>query len=161
MDIKTYWNNLQEQERRALIVGVVTVSLLLFYSLLWQPVGDALENSQHEVRELHQQHLWMQQAATEARRLNQGNPVISSRGKSLLTVIDSSARKYQIKKAVSRMQPESESRIRVWLEDASFDALLGWLDSLTAQGIHVLELTVERSNNPGVVSAELILESHQ
>lgn len=161
MNLKEYWNNMQTRERRALIGGTATAILLLFYSIVWAPLSSELAQLRHSVEEQHQVYMWMQQAAQEVRRLKKGKPVSGGQSQSLLAITDSSARKRQLGAALKRIQPDSETGVRVWMEGASFDDVLGWLDDLTELGIQISSVVVERGTGSGLVDARFVLESSQ
>lgn len=159
MEPAEYWNNLQQRERRLVIAGGALLAALLAYLLVWEPLVQRTEQARAAVEELQQQLQWMRQASAEARRLSRGRPVAGSREQSLLAVADSSARRLQLGGAITRIQPDGEQRVRVWLAAASFDALLEWFDDLARRGIQLNSVVVERTAIPGAVDARLVLES--
>jgi general secretion pathway protein M len=72
--------------------------------------------------------------------------------------VDLSARAGTLSKPPSRIQPEGEREVRVWLEAVSFDSLLRWIGELeTRYGIQVQTADIERAERPGLVDARLTL----
>jgi len=52
--------------------------------------------------------------------------------------------------ALSRVEPQGEDGVRVWIERADFNAVAGWLGQLVAQGVRIDEAQVERRPEGGV-----------
>ena len=49
--------------------------------------------------------------------------------------------------------------MRVWLDGASFDKMVGWLDVMASRyGADVDTITLERAASPGLVNARLNLQ---
>jgi general secretion pathway protein M len=73
----------------------------------------------------------------------------------LPSIITDTAATFQL--AVRRLQP-TENTADVTLEDAPFDAVLLWVDTLERDhGLRMVSLTLTRRPEPGVVAASLIV----
>lgn len=157
--MKDWLANLDTRERRALIFGGGSLLLFLLYSLGWHPFTTKLDQVAQQVREQHATYQWMQAKAEEVRRIRSAAPAIKTTGgQSLLATVDRTAREGGLGPALKRVEPESSSNVRVWLDGATFDDLVKWLLALQQDyGIQVLNISVERQNDPGVVSARLTL----
>ncbi len=158
--MKEYWANLQPRERQVLIIGLAVAVPLLFLILVWEPILERRASLQERVTEQRDQLAWMQQAAQQIATLQaQGGQKQASPGQSLLTLVDSSARRAGLGDAIKRIQPEGQGEVRVWLDAAPFDPLLGWLDGLSADhGVSVKGVVVERAEGAGLVNVRLVLE---
>ena len=55
-----------------------------------------------------------------------------------------------MKIAISRMQPQGEE-LQVWIDQAPFNDVLGWLQSLEKTGVSVLDIDIAESTLPGQV----------
>jgi general secretion pathway protein M len=101
----------------------------------------------------------MRQAATEIQVLRQGATKRNPAGGSLLATTDSSARAHGLAKAVKRVQPEGQRSVRVWLEQAPFDDVMLWLNTLAGDyGIRVDGVVVDPTDAPGLVDLRAVLE---
>ena len=79
-------------------------------------------------------------------------------GQSLLAVVDQSRKASALTKPPSRLQPEGDGVVRIWLEDVPFDALLRWLADLQLRyGVRVDTADIERESAPGLVNARVTL----
>ena len=161
--MKEWFDNLDPRERRILIIGAVTLLVVLLYLLAWEPLiknTATLEKSNRENQELL---LWMEQSAEEAKqlqaKLQASGPSGSTQGQSLLGTIDRTAKIGNLGKSVKRVQPDGQSKARVWLENASFNDTVKWLESLQRQqGIHIVTSVIEKQEEPGLVNVRLVLE---
>ena len=103
---------------------------------------------------------WMRNAASEVKLLQKGAEQTSKKGgsASLLGLIDRTARSATLSTAVTRMEPQGQERVRIWLTGADFDKVIAWLGKLRKQhGVRVITLDVERDKEPGRVGGRLSL----
>ena len=62
--------------------------------------------------------------------------------------------------ALKRFEPSGERELKVWVDDAAFDKVVAWLMELkTRLGVEVEQISLERQEKPGLVSARLTLSS--
>lgn len=149
---------LQPRERRVLAVGAALLVVLLGYALVWSPYREAVARLRADVTEGRELLAWMEGAAVEVARLRGREESGRSPRGSLLARVDGAARRHGLGDAVRRVRPDGDGRVRVWLEGAAFDPLMGWLGDLVAGGgLQVQELVVDRSDGPGRVDARVVL----
>ena len=55
-----------------------------------------------------------------------------------------------MKIAISRMQPQGEE-LQVWIDQAPFNDVLSWLQSLEKIGVSILDIDITASDLPGQV----------
>jgi general secretion pathway protein M len=133
--------------------------LLGIYALVWDPYVQGVTRLEQEVAEQRALLSWMENAAREVKALRGSGMAARPGGQSLLTLVDSTARAQGLENALQRVQPEGQNTVRVWLEKASFDDTLRWLDRLTGQqGLRVTGLVVEPLQEAGRVNARITLE---
>lgn len=160
--MKEWLANLAPRERRILVGGAVALVLLLFYLVVWQPLHTGVAQMRSSVAEQRDTLRWMREAAAEVKSLatsgGQGGAGLG--GRSLLAVVDQSARSSNLGPALKRVEPEGQDSVRVRLEGASFDAMVGWLSGL-ARGSQVFatSLSIERADANGQVDARLTLHT--
>lgn len=158
--MKELFLNLQPRERRIVIGGGLVLLAVLFYLLAWEPLDRRLDDLRARLETQTETLAWMRSAADEVKALRSGAagaPATANR--SLLAVIDESARAAGIKPALQRMEPEGDRAVRLWLGASSFDALVTWLGRLERQhGITVSALSLEPAEAVGTVEARITLE---
>ena len=103
---------------------------------------------------------WMQQASAQVKQLGKTKPKARPSGQSLLSLVDSSAKSHGLAQAVKRVQPDGQKTVRVWLEEASFDAMLKWLAVMEDRyGLTVVGLVVDRGGEGSDwVNARVVFE---
>jgi len=161
--MKDWFDNLDTREKRILIIGAVVLLMALMYLLAWEPFikkSASLEKSNQENELLLS---WMEQSADEARelqaKLKANGPAGSTKGQSLLGIIDKTAKSGNLGKSVKRVQPDGQTKAHVWLENANFNDVIKWLESLQhKQGIHIVTSVIEKQEEAGLVNARLVLE---
>jgi general secretion pathway protein M len=85
-----------------------------------------------------------------------GIGVIQGQGRSLLAIVDQTGKENGLGGAITRMQPEGDNTVRIWLEQADFVAVLRWLALLeNSYGVAVVEAAIDREAQPGLVRARL------
>jgi general secretion pathway protein M len=77
-------------------------------------------------------------------------------GQSLLGVIDQTAKSSGLGAAMKRVKPEGENKVSVWMEDAAFDDMVRWLETLRrTYGVEIDNIIVDRKNVAGKVDARI------
>lgn len=77
---------------------------------------------------------------------------------SLLVVVDRAAREAGLAKSLTSSEPSGAGGLRVRLDKAPFDTLVGWLGRLADRhGVRVESATIDNATEPGLVNAALVL----
>lgn len=161
--MKEWWERLNERERWMVTAGAALTLLLLVYALVWQPFQNRLKGLRQAVAQQTADLAWMQQAAQEIKRLEQASSgaekTSGSDRRSLLTLVDQTAKSAGLGSAVKRVEPQGEDKLRVQLEQVGFDKMIVWLGTLRQQhGVVATNVTVDRQGDSGEVNARLILQ---
>ena len=159
--MKNWLAGLEPRERALVYAVTVFVGLFLLYAIFIKPLYskyDKLVDSVDQQRETVQ---WMQQSVATIRQLKGSGPAAEGlAGRSLLSVTDTAARAARLGPALKRVEPEGSDAVRVWLDAASFDALVGWLEVMSSRyGANVDTITLERAEAAGLVNARLTLRA--
>ena len=155
-----WWRQLTRKERSMLAFAGATLLIFICWLGIWRPLERLRQGT---VEQLHRQRteiLWMRSAASEVARLTARNPGGRQvRGsQSLVAMAEQTARQAGLGSAFRRVEPAASGQVRVWLEVASFKALLRWLETLDSDhGISVIDSNLERTDIPGMVTARLLL----
>jgi general secretion pathway protein M len=140
-------------------VATAVVFLALAYLLVWDPLHSRVSHLRQTVDEQQSLKRWMQQAAVEAKQLRRGAVSGADAGRSLLAVVDQTSKQSQLGPAVKTIQPDGQDLVRVSLEQASFDDLVLWVDSLrSVYGVSIVDATIDRQSEAGRVNAHLTLK---
>lgn len=159
--LRTAYFRLSARDRLALILGAVLLDLLLILFAIWMPLDARVERLRDMVDRQLALRAWMAEAAEEVRRLKTSNPATKvATDQSLLAFTDRTAREAGLGGALRRVEPEGNDRVRIVLEQASFDTTTAWLEQLAGRfGVRIANITVERREEPGLVNVRVVLQA--
>lgn len=157
--MRAYWQQLQLREQRLIIIAAILLLIMALYSTIIAPLTEAYEATQIKVRQQRVLLMDIQQAAKELKPLRAGNRRKGGENQSLLSRVDTSARRSKLQESMKRIEPDGKTRVRIWMEKVPFDQVMSWLQSLSQQGIRVETLESERLDAEGRVNIRLVLES--
>lgn len=159
--IKQWFNSLPSKEQLMVSVTGVLIAVTLLYLFIWEPVHLGLKHEQQKQQAQQEILLWMQQAASEVKSLRASGTrsTVRDKNKPTTLVIEQSINNAGLKSAVSKIESSGNNGARVVLNEASFNQLLVWLNTLaTHNGIQVVSANIERSDKPGRTNARLTFE---
>lgn len=152
---REWWSALAERERRVLGTGAVVLAGIVLYVGVWEPVAYARHKQQADLATARALAVQLEALAASAPRST--GPAAGA-NQSLLAIIDQSSKANALTKPPSRLQPEGDDTVRIWLEDVPFDMLMRWLGDLQSRyGVRVDNADIERESGPGLVNARLTL----
>lgn len=166
MSLRQWWSGLEPRERKTLTIGAVALAIILYVFVIWLPVHRDVERLESRVADQRSLLAWMQQATAEAHSLraaggNDGQ-LVGIGNQALFSFVDQSAREAGLAEALRQVEPSSERRVRVTLQQAGFDTLADWLALLkTRHGIDVTAASIRRVESAGLVDAQLVLEAQE
>ncbi|NMQ19356.1 type II secretion system protein M [Candidatus Competibacter phosphatis] len=157
--MKAWWETLSARERLLVIGGLGLTLALLGYALVWEPFRTSHRQLQQRVAEQRADLIWMRQAAREVKRLSGNAGTSPTRdGRSLLTLVDQTARAAGLASALKRVAPQGEDKLSAQLDGVEFDKLIPWLGMLEHDHrIAIVNLSIDRANATGLVNARIIL----
>lgn len=160
--MKEWLAGLDPQERLFVYAGAAVLAVVLVYVVLLHPLHSGYDRLRSGVEERRATLQWMQEAALKVKQLKSANPIAGEGmgGRSLLSVTDDTARAAGLGSALKRVEPDGSTGVRVWLEDASFDSVVGWLGVMASRyGVDVDSASLERADARGRVNARLSLQA--
>ena len=156
--MKDWFLGLEQRERLMVAGGAAILVLLLLYTLILDPLVGGYFRLKQNVEEQEQTLAWMRQAAQQVQSLKRSSPSARSLGgRSLLAVVDQSARGAGLGVSIKRIEPDGTKGVKMWLESVAFDPMILWLGNLTrTYQIETSLITIEPQGN-GRVHARLTL----
>jgi len=157
--MKDWFAGLERRERMLVAGGGAVLLVLLLYMMIWEPIAGSYRALQDGVAEQKQTLVWMKQAAAELQLLQRSGSGTSRGlgGRSLLSVVDQSARSGGLGPAIKRIEPEGSKGVKLWLEGVAFDPMVLWLGTITrTYQIETSIITIEPQGG-GRVNARLTL----
>ncbi len=131
--MKEWYNGLESRERLLVVGGAVILLLLILYTSLWEPFFSNYRALKTGVEEQQKTLVWMQEAAARVQVMKGSSPGAGRGlgGRSLLAVVDQSARSSGLGESIKRLEPDGRNGAKLWLEGVSFDDMILWLGKLT------------------------------
>lgn len=152
---KEWFAQLAPRERWMVAACAAFVTLSVLYAGIWKPLVKIQHQREEALAAARSLASRIEELAAVAQNGRPGGSVNLSA--SILSVVDQSARTV-LGKQPSRIQPEGDKEVKVWVEEVSFDSLTRWLNELeTRYGIRAQTAEIEKQATPGVVSAQLSL----
>lgn len=146
--IQQRFNQLTEREKLLVIISAGFVLFALFYYMLWAPLNSALESNRKAVESQQADLVWVQRNANKAIQLRSSGSTSGNFSGSLPQAVNQTAGRLRI--AISRMQPQGDE-LKVWVDEAPFNDVMSWLQSMESQGIKIINLDVVQADTPGTV----------
>jgi general secretion pathway protein M len=154
--LKQWFFGLAPRERALVAAAAATVVVALLFLLVWEPLHDGVKRLRTEVAVTQALVAELAQARSLVLSGRGGIGVIQGQGRSLLAIVDQTGKENGLGGAITRMQPEGDNTVRIWLEQADFVAVLRWLALLeNSYGVAVVEAAIDREAQPGLVRARL------
>jgi len=159
--LKQWYKSLAQKEQWMVSGTGLLILVTLFYLVIWEPIHIALETERQKQQTQQEILIWMQQAAAEVKTLRasgSGNSIRDT-DKPITLVIEQAIKNAGLKSSVNKIESSGNDGARVTLNEASFNQVLVWLNTLsTHNGIQVVSANIERGSEPGRANARLSFE---
>jgi len=159
--LKQWFTSLPQKEQWMVSGTGILIAVTLFYLIVWEPVHLGLQAEQQKKQTQTEIFLWMQQAANEVKTLRSSGVHSNIRDKKKPTtlVIEQTIKNAGLNTSLKKLESSGKNGARVILNEASFNQILVWLNTLaTHNGIQVVSANIERNDAPGRVNARLTFE---
>lgn len=158
--MNAWWGGLATRDRRTLVFGASLALGLLAWALLWEPLTRSRDEWRERAIAADRAAAWMRAAAPRVQA--NAATAVASDGRSLLALVDASAREQGLGGVLMRVDPVSATEVRALFQQAPFDSMMDWLSSLGAQhGVRVEALSASRATGVGLVDARVGLSNRQ
>ena len=159
--VKQWFYALPSKEQRMVLATSIILLITFFYLIVWEPIHLGLDAEQQKEQSQQKILVWMQQAANEVKTLRSSGSSSTLRDKNKPTtlVIEQTIKNAGLKPSVKKIESSGNNGARVTLNDASFNQVLVWLNTLaTHNGIQVTSANIERSEIPGRTNVRFTFE---
>jgi len=152
-----WFQGLSARDRKLAIVGAVGLVLLLVFVVLL-PLDRSVSRSHERLAHKQADLVWMRSVTPQLAAAGPQLAASPANARSLIVVIDNSAREAGLGSALTSSEPSGQGGLRVRLDKAPFDILVGWLARLADQnGIRVESASLDSAGPPGLVNAGIVL----
>jgi len=158
--LNQWLDTLEQRERYIVIAGSISLLIILFYLIIWEPVTSKHEQQQLQYDSQRQLYSWMKNASSEISSINSagGNSISRFRNQSISSLADRSAITSGVKPFIEKID-QSKKGVKIRLKSANFDQIVIWLTDLQNKyGIIASKVKVEKTKLKGAVDAQITLE---
>ena len=158
--LRQRWDALAPRERGMLTLGAIVVVLVVGYLAIWEPLVQRRDAWRVRVAAAEADLAWMRSVAPQVEAQSANRPAtLLPDSRSLLARADASARDAGLGASLLRVEPVSALQVRVYFEQAGFDAMMRWLETLAERhGTRVVEMSAQRAAGVGLVDVRVTLE---
>lgn len=150
----SFITSLSSRERGLLSAAGLLAALLMFYMLVWEPTQLRLKDlRERQLPQSEQTLAWVKQALANAEN-GQTSKVEKIIEGPLLTVIEQTGEKANVRSAIKRMQPNQNQEVKIWMNEVKFDHWLRWVALLHQQNVQIDRASVVASS-PGLVDVRM------
>lgn len=149
------WQALPPNDQRALSALILVLGGLFLVYGLFMPAKHFFDNARNRAQEAEQLVEWIETQRPVLERLEPASSALQASGTLLQRVTDAADR-HQI--TIKRFEPEGEGRIRLWIEQARYQDLQPWLNTLIKQKFSIRTVNLDALQEEGMVSARVTLE---
>ncbi|HUK03091.1 MAG TPA: type II secretion system protein M [Steroidobacteraceae bacterium] len=153
-----WYQSLSQRDRRLVwVVAAGIVILLIFGAVV--PLQRSLAKAHVRLAQAQDDLKYIRDHSTDIRNTSL---TPAAPGRSLIVTIDNAAKEAGLAASLTNSDPSGRNGLRVKLDRASFDVLVGWIARLNEQhGIRVESATIETANAPGLVNAGIVFRERE
>lgn len=162
INLQRQYESLPQRDRSALKVMFGVLLLVISYFALWQPAHKYMKEAQSDLAFSEELLALVNNNKTVLSSLSRGNssnnqkPTLDSQ--QLVSSVTNMAKKKGV--LLKRFEPSGGNKLKVWVDNAEFDKVIVWLTTLKKSlGVQVEQITIEKDDGPGLVSARMTLSS--
>jgi len=155
--VRRRYDSLSDSER-LIVNGIgILIVLVIIFLLLIVPAQRSVDQAQLTLQDKQNLMAWMKDNEDVARMAATGGSSSTRSDQPLQTIVTSTAPSMGI--TVKRFEPESDDKLRVWLEKVSFDKTMRWLHQIESRyGIKIVNVSIDAERAEGLVTAKLVLQ---
>ena len=161
MNLRDWYGNLSARERNLVAVAAALLAVAALYFAAVLPVQTMTHKRVVRVEQKASDLVWLREVAPQVRAAAASpGGAAAATGESLVVLVDRTAREAGLGSSLGGQSPEGEHGLRVRLQAAPFDAVVGWLAALQQQhGVAIDAASVDATATPGLVNANLTLRA--
>ena len=156
--LQEWFRSLAPRERLLVSVGGIVVAITILYLGIWEPLSKAHSKREQDLAASQGLAQRLEAIAVVVQKSQSSGGAMINTGASLLSTVDQVSKAGTLGKPLTRIQPEGDHEVKVWIDGVSFEALVRWISELEGRyGISVQTADLDRDTLPGQVNARLSL----
>ncbi|MEW5249045.1 type II secretion system protein GspM [Microbulbifer sp. 2201CG32-9] len=154
-ELQQKWRSLPPNDQRALGVLILVLGGLFIVYGLFTPAKHFFDDAYSRADASQELVQWIESQRNVLERLKPPSSSGQASG-TLLQRVTAAARQHGI--SIKRFEPEDQGRIRLWIDEARYQDLQPWLNTLVQQGFVLRTVNLDALAEEGMISARLTLE---
>ena len=158
-EVRRQYEMLSPRDRIMLNVMIIFLVVVIGYFALLKPSMDSVSKAQVTLKGKQELLQWMKSNEHLAKSSKKSGNSAKGRkpGQSLLALINQTSGQFQV--PLKRYEPDGADKLRVWVEDVSFNGLIRWLNSLQdSHNVSVLNISIDSQKEEGIINAKVVLK---
>ena len=151
--VELRYRALEQRERLLLHIAGAIGLVAILYAGVFSPAYDFRETALERHAEQQYRLDWIRSHEAEARQRGEDNAGPGAPNRSLLTLIDATAREANVR--LTRYRPESDGSVNVVIQRQAFNDVLRWTGLLVADDLRIVQAAIDAEDEQGVVNARL------
>ena len=157
--LRAWYDGLQTREQRMVLYGGVALALIILFGGILLPLQSAVSDVLSRNETKRQDLVWMRANVAEVRA--SGNIVPADSSDPPVVVVDRVGRAAGLTDSLRGTQPNGNG-VRVQLEGAPFDTVIGWVATLDQRyGLSIESISIDRTVKPGLVNASITFSQNR
>ncbi|WP_299592801.1 type II secretion system protein M [uncultured Microbulbifer sp.] len=150
------WTALPANDQRALGMLILFLGALFIVFGLFKPAQSFFDSARTDAENARQLVDWIEKQRPQLERIQRNSGGQSQAQGTLLQRVTAAANNHKV--TIKRFEPEGSGRIRLWIDEARYQDLQPWLNTLLQQRFIIRSVSVDALAEEGMVSARLTLE---
>jgi general secretion pathway protein M len=162
LNLQKQYEMLPVRDRNILKVAGAVLLICILYFAMWVPANSYMVNAEQDfaqntkLLQLVKQNKALLTALSRTSASSGSTKTLTSQ--QLVSSVTNLAKKNGV--MLKRFEPSGDNKIKVWVDNASFDKMITWLASLkTSLNIIVEQISIEKDDVEGQVSSRLTLST--
>ncbi|GGW90777.1 type II secretion system protein GspM [Alteromonas halophila] len=139
---------LTEREQYLVLLSGIVIIIALFYFAIWSPLSTSVAQQRALLDSQQELLVWVKDSAQRAQQLRRSQGASSAFSGSLPQAVNRTTAQHSI--AIARMQPQGDE-LQVWVDQAPFNSVLDWLQSMEQMGIIILQADITEADSAGYI----------
>ncbi|OUS25813.1 hypothetical protein A9Q99_20370 [Gammaproteobacteria bacterium 45_16_T64] len=157
-ELRRQYEMISARDRLLLNGLVMFLGVIAIIFLLIQPAYNSVARAEQELANKQELLNWMKSNEHRVKKSNTSSKAKARKpGQSLLALINQTSGRHQV--ALKRYEPDGSDKLRVWVENVSFNSLMRWLTGLESKyGVTVINISIDSQKEPGIINAKVVLK---
>lgn len=158
-DVKNWWENLLDRERRMLTIGIIVLSILIIYALIWSPLSGAVTDYKTQIESQRTLLIYLKKAQAKITEMKAQGIQPAATSDNVLSLVEQTLSQQALSVYLKQVQQPKPNQVALSFEKVPFDKLMSWLQMMIMQhGAAVLKMQAMRLPVIGSATVTITLE---